>query len=98
MLKAAETTVQQGGTHFLVVDAADASDTSQIVTGGTAQTTFNGNTATTNYTPPTIQNVFKPGQDAYIRVLNVQAGQSPPQGAIAASEIMQFVGSRVKRG
>lgn len=97
MLKSAETTVQQGGTHFLVIDAGDASSTAQIVTGGTARTTYYGNTATTSYSPPMVTNVFKPGQDAYIRVLNVGPGQTPPPGSIAAAEIIQFVGSRVKR-
>ncbi|CFX36342.1 conserved exported protein of unknown function [Candidatus Filomicrobium marinum] len=98
MLKAAETTTQHGGTHFIVIDAADASGTSQIVTGGTATTTYNHNVATTNYTPPMVHNVFKPGQDAYIRILNIGPGQPVPGGAVSASEIIQFVGSRVKRG
>lgn len=97
MLKAAETTVRNGATHFLVIDAADASGTSQIVTGGTSRTTFTGNVATTNYNPPVVHNVFKPGQDAYIRVINVAPSQSPPPGAIAADEIIKFVGARVKR-
>lgn len=98
VLKAAETTVQQGGTHFIVVNAADASGSSQIVTGGVARTTYNGNSAVTNYDPPVVHNIFKPGQDAYIRVLNVAPGQSPPPGAVSAAEIIQFVGARVKRG
>lgn len=97
MLKAAETTTQNGGTHFIVISAADASGTSQIVTGGTSHTTFNGSYATTSYTPPVVHNVIKPGQDAYIRVLKVVPGQQPPPGAVAASEIIQFVGARVKR-
>lgn len=96
-LKAAETTVQQGGTHFIVVSAADASRSDQIVTGGTAHTTFNGNFATTTYSPPERINIYKPGQDAYIRVVRVREGQQPPPGAVAASEIIQFVGSRVKK-
>jgi hypothetical protein len=97
MLKAAETTTQNGGTHFVVVSAADASRTAEIVTGGTARTSFVGNTATTSYTPPTVHNVFKPGQDAYIRVLKIGPGQQPPPNAISAAEIIQFVGPRVKR-
>ena len=97
MLKAAETTLQNGGTHFAINDTADASDTSQIVTGGTAQTQVVGNTAYTTYSPPVVSNVFKPGEDAYIRVLNVPAGHPPPPGAISAAEIVQFVGPRVKR-
>ena len=59
---------------------------------GTAQTHFVGNSAYTTYSPPVVSNVFKPGEDAYIRVLNVPAGQPPPPGAISAAEIVQFVG------
>lgn len=98
MLKAAETTVQRGGTHFVVISAADASGTSQIVTGGTSTTTFNGKTATTNYSPPTVHNVFKPGQDAYIRILHAAPGQGLPPSAISATEIIEFVGPRAKAG
>lgn len=97
MLKAAETTLQNGGTHFVGISASDASGTSQIVTGGTSQTQFVGNTAYTTYSPPVVSNVFKPGEDAYIRVLNVPSGAQPPPGAISASEIVQFVGARVKK-
>lgn len=95
MVKAAETTVKNGGTHFAVVSAENASSTSQIVTGGTARTEFYGNTAVTRYTPPVATNVFKPGQDAYIRVLKIPQGQQPPAGAISAAEILQYVGPRV---
>lgn len=97
MLKAAETTVQNGGTHFSVISAADASRTSQVVTSGTARTTFTGNTATTTYDPPKVTSLFKPGEDAYIRVYKANADQAPPPGAISAAEIIRFVGSRVKR-
>lgn len=97
MLKAAETTLQNGGTHFLVVSEADASRTAQIVTGGVARTTVNGNTATTHFDPPVVNNVFKPGQNAYIRILKPEPGQQPPSGAIEAAQIIQFVGARVKR-
>ena len=97
MLKSAETTIQNGGTHFLVITAADASRNAQIVTGGIAHTTFNGNSATTTYTPPTATNIFKPGQDAYIRVINVPQGTQPPDSAVAATEVIQFVGPRVRR-
>lgn len=97
MLKAAETTVQHGYTHFMVVSAADASSSATIVTGGTSRTTFVGNSAMTTYSPPVAQNIYKPGEDAFIRVIKIEPGQAPPQGAIAADEIIRHVGSRVKR-
>lgn len=98
VLKAAETTKQVGGTHFLIVSAADASRTNYIATASQARTTVVGNSAYTTYTPGSVYGVFKPGQDAYIRVVTVSPGAPPPQGAISADEVIQFVGSRVKRG
>jgi hypothetical protein len=98
LLKAAETTRQQGGTHFMVISAADASITGEIVTPGTSQTTFAGNSAYTTYNPGAVSTFIKPGQDAYIRVLNVKPGQKPPPGAISADEIIQYVGPRMQRG
>jgi hypothetical protein len=56
-----------------------------------------GNTAYTTYTPATAHNFIKPGQDTYIRVFTIPAVRSPPQGVLSADEIIQFVGSRVKR-
>ncbi len=97
LLKAAETTRAAGGTHFAIVSAADASSVGQITTGGTAQTTFVGNMATTTYNPPTTHHYVKPGQDTYIRVLNITPGQAPPRGAYSADEIIQHVGARVKQ-
>jgi hypothetical protein len=93
LLKAAETTKHVGGSHFLIVSSADASRTGYVRTAGQAQTTVVGNTAYTTYSPGSVYSMFKPGQDAYIRVV-------PPgtPGAISADEIIQFVGSRVRRG
>ena len=97
MLKAAETTTQRRASHFIVVSGDDASHADQIVTGGVAHTSFYGNSATTIYTPPVVSNIFKPGQDVYIRVVRLAPGQHPPPGAVDAAEIIQFVGPRVKR-
>jgi hypothetical protein len=97
LLKAAETTKQAGATHFAIVSAANASRAGAIVIPGRAQTSVVGNSAYTTYTPATAHNFIKPGQDTYIRVFTVSAGRSPPQGFISADEIIEFVGSRVKR-
>lgn len=98
VLKAAETTKSVGGTHFLIISAADASRSGAIVSPGQAKTTFYGNTASTTYSPATVHNFIKPGQDTYIRVVTVAPGQAPPLGALSADEIIQFVGARVNRG
>ena len=44
------------------------------------------------FSPGTVTNFVKPGQDTYVKVLTVAGGQAPPQGAISADEIVQFVG------
>ncbi len=98
VLKAAETTKQSGGTHFFIISAADASSAGYVATPGQARTSFSGNTAYTTYTPGTVHQFIKPGQDAYIRVLTVPSGAQPPAGAMLADDIIQFVGARVKRG
>lgn len=98
MLKAAETTKAAGGTHFRIVSAEDATKQGAFVSPGQATTTFYGNTASTTYSPATVTEIVKPGQDTYIRVLTLAPGQVAPRDAISADEIIQFVGSRVKRG
>ncbi len=97
LLKAAETTKRAGGTHFLVVSAADASSAGYVETSGHAETSYVGNRAYTTFTPASVHEYVKPGQDMYIRVLTVSSG-APPPGALSADEIIQFVGSRIKRG
>lgn len=98
MLKAAETTKVAGGSHFVVITAADASSQNFVTTPGSAQTTLVGRTAYTTYNPAMVHSIMKPGQDAYIRVITVPKGSSPPPGSISADEIIQFVGRRVERG
>jgi len=97
MLKAAETTKQAGATHFAIISATDASSSGAVVTPGQAQTSFVGYRAVTTYTPAMAYNYIKPGQDTYIRVYTVPPGKPSPPGMVAADEIIQFVGSRVKR-
>jgi hypothetical protein len=67
-----------------------------ITTPGVAETTIHGNMATTTYSDVTTTEFIKPGQDAYIRVLKVAPGNSPPPGAISADETIKFVGPRVR--
>jgi hypothetical protein len=97
-LKAAETTRQAGGTHFMVISASDASSAGYVSTPGHMQTSVIGNTAYSTYNPGSTYQILKPGQDAYIRVINVPAGQNPPGGAMSADEVIQFVGARIKQG
>jgi hypothetical protein len=96
LLKAAETTVAAGGTHFGLINSADASRVGSYTTPGTAQTSVYGNMAFTTFTPGSTTTFVKPGENAYIRVLKLAPGQQV-QGAINAAEIIQFIGPRVQR-
>jgi hypothetical protein len=95
-LKAAEITQANGGTHFQIISAGDASRASTFVTPGTSTTTIVGNQAFTSSSPGSVDTVIKPGQDVYIRILKLSAGQQAP-GATSAAEVIQFTGARVRR-
>jgi hypothetical protein len=98
LLKAAETTKQQGGTHFVVVEQSDASTKSTTITPGARQSTQVGATRTSVYTPTVINRQMLPGQDAYIRVIKVAAGEAAPPDAKSADEIIKYIGGRIPRG
>lgn len=55
-----------------------------------------GNTAFITTTPGYSETVVKPGQDAYVRVVKLAAGQQPPPGAFNAAEIDRIVGARIR--
>jgi len=94
VLKAAKTTKNMGGTHFLIVSAAEAS-TSDVAKPPQMQTSVVDNMAFTADDPGALRSLVKPGQDTYIRVLKVPPGHAPPPGGLSADEIIFFVGGRV---
>lgn len=94
LLKAAETTLAGGATHFVIISSADASRTGAFSTPGSAHTTFVGDTAFTTWTPGHTSVFVKPGSDVLIRI--VPNGMTL-DGAIDANEVVQFIGSRVQR-
>jgi hypothetical protein len=98
LLKAAETTKQQGGSHFIIVEQADATTKSSTITPGARQSTLVGGTRHSTYTPAVINRQMNPGQDAYIRVIKVAADQAAPADAKSADEIIKYIGGRIPRG
>jgi hypothetical protein len=56
-----------------------------------------GRTAFTTYTPGSIHQYVKPGQDLYVRIFTLKPGQPAPAGTFQADEIIRYVGSRVER-
>jgi hypothetical protein len=87
-----------GGSHFRVISAEDASKNQVVTTPGGATTSVYGNVALTTVSPPTTSVIFKPGQDAYIRIVRLPAGQQAPADTFVEDDIIQYIGARVKRG
>jgi hypothetical protein len=98
LLKAAETTKLQGGSHFIIVEQADATTKSSTITPGARQSTLVGATRYSTYTPAVINRQMNPGQDAYVRVIKVAADQAAPAEAKSADEIIKYIGGRIPRG
>ena len=97
LLKAAETAVAAGQTHFAIISEADASSNEIGQTAGSSQTNVIGNSAFTTYHPGAVFNIHKPGEDVYIRVFSPKKGEALPTGAFAADEIIANIGPRVPR-
>ena len=96
LLKAAETTIAAGGTHFLIVGGENQTSVSTGQTAGYASTSVVGHTAFTTYTPGATYNIVKPGQDVMIKVLHLQVGEKPPDVAFPANDIIRTIGPRLK--
>jgi hypothetical protein len=96
LLKAAETTVAAGGTHFLVVGTDDASSVTVGSTPGRVTTNVLASSVTTSYRSPETYAIPKPGQDLMIQVLKVNPGDQAPPGAFSALEVINSVAPRVK--
>jgi hypothetical protein len=92
LLKAAETTLNAGGTHFVVLNESNQSKVEQ--TPATVNTTVYGDSAFTTYSRGST--FVKAGQDVMIRVLHLKPGESPPAGAFPAQDIAQTIGPRLK--
>ncbi|MHB0952508.1 MAG: CC0125/CC1285 family lipoprotein [Allorhizobium sp.] len=97
LLKAAEVTLAQGATHFMVLGANDVSRNEIGSTPDTMQTNVFGNTAFTTYNPGVTYNIVKPGQDVIIKVLKLPAGVGSPPGAFNAQEVYDNISPRVVR-
>jgi hypothetical protein len=92
LLKAAETTLQHGGTHFLVRATPTRYAPVGIVTGDISPGSAMSDPRRYRRASP-IQDVGG-GQEAYIEILSIPPGQEPPVAAISAQEITTFVGRR----
>ena len=105
LLRAAETVRGACLSHFVVLDGADRTVVEENVTPEQWTETVEEKVVdgkkqkvkSRSYTPATTSISIRPGQDLVVRGLRLGAGEAPPAEAIAADEILHFVGSRVKR-
>jgi hypothetical protein len=106
MLRAAETVRSACFTHFIVEQGEDRTTVDESVTPATTTHTVEKvkqkdgtfkKVERVEHTPESTSVTVRPGADLYIRALAVGAGQAPPPGAVAADEVLGFVGSRVER-
>ena len=92
LLKAAETTLAAGKSHFEVINGRDATSS---VTQQTAGTFGRGMFGGVSYNPGWNYEVVKPGEDMMIRVYN--GGNSPSANSYNAQEVFNNINPRVKR-
>jgi hypothetical protein len=97
LLKAAETTIAAGGSHFVVINQSNQTSVAVGQTPGSVQTNVYGRTAFSTYTPGMTYNIVKPGEDVLIRVLRLKPGEAPPPGAFPAQDIVNTLGPRLKQ-
>lgn len=106
MLRAAETVRGACFTHFIVEQGEDRTTVDESITPATTTHTVEKvkqkdgtfkKVERVEHTPESTSITVRPGADLYIRALALRPGQTPPQGAVAADEILGFVGSRVQR-
>lgn len=94
LLKAAETTLEAGKTHFTIVGDRDATSTTTQNTGGSFNNYGGG---FVSYNPGINYNVVKPGQDLMIRVWTPGPKDMMPPNTFSAQEVFNNINPRVKR-
>tara|TARA_R110002020_G_scaffold161283_3_gene346238 strand:- start:3247 stop:3729 length:483 start_codon:yes stop_codon:yes gene_type:complete len=97
LLKAAETTLGAGKSHFQILSGNDVTRTAEVQTPGTFNTNFFGNTAFTTYNPGYSYDVVKPGEDLLIRVFTPARNAALPPNSFPAQEVFDNINPRVTR-
>ena len=94
MLKAAEITLANGRTHFIITDSRDTTERSQYRGPARSETVWRGDSRVTTTTPGFVNTVVRPGESSYVRLLSKSAGPLPPD-ALDAADVIRVVGPRV---
>lgn len=106
LLRAAETAKLACATHFIVQGGEDRTEVDEDYTPASETRTIekvkgkNGKVKEVEhvtFTDESYSTSIRPGADFYIRTLQLAPGQTPPEGALSADEIIANVGARVKR-
>lgn len=97
LLKASETTLAAGHTHFVALSGRDATARSTYQSSGTMSSNVIGNSIFTTYSPGQSYNIVAPGEDLMIRVFTPRKGEALPPNAFPAQEVYNNVNPRVKR-
>lgn len=94
LLKAAETAIGAGQTHFTIVNNRDATSTSYGQTSGSFSN-WGGGFVT--YNPGMTYDIVKPGEDLMVRVWTPKKGEVLPPNTFNAQEVYANINPRVKR-
>lgn len=94
LLKAAETAIGAGQSHFTIISNRDASNTSY---GQTAGSFNNWGGGFVTYNPGVTYDIVKPGEDLMVRVWTPKKGEALPPNTFNAQEVFNNVNPRVKR-
>ncbi len=92
MLKAAETALAAGKTHFEIISGRDATSSTTQQTAGTLNRGLFGGIV---YNPGFNYDIVKPGEDMMIRVFN--GGRVAAPNSYNAQEVFNNINPRVKR-
>lgn len=93
LLKAAETALGVGKTHFTILGTTDATSNSVGQTAGS----FSNYGGFVTYNPGFTYDIIKPGQDVMIRVWTPAANETIPPNTFNAQEVFNNINPRVKR-
>jgi hypothetical protein len=94
LLKAAETALGAGQTHFTIVNNRDATDRSY---GQTAGSFNNWGGGFVTYNPGMTYDIVKPGEDIMVRIWTPKKGEVLPPNTFNAQEVFNNINPRVKR-
>lgn len=97
MMKAAEITLQSGGTHFFLSNTRDASRNATIQSPTYVDTVRTRHGAHSVIKGGEITSIYNPGQDSFVKILLIKEGEVIPSGVYSAKEVVQFTGARLNK-